>query len=68
MADSSSLGELEDAQKSAVLEYRRCIILAIAGATPTSNAQLVQILTNGFLDSVKSWLDDILSGSVGEFY
>lgn len=52
--------------KNKILAQRRCIILAIVGATPSSNTSLALILQNGFLSTVKSWLDDILNGSVGE--
>lgn len=54
-------------EKNATLAQRRCIILAIVGSTPSSNISLSQILQDGFLKTVKSWLGDILSGSVGEF-
>lgn len=66
MAASASdvLGD-KDTQ-TAILAQRRCIILAIVGATPSSNSSVALILQAGFLSSVKSWLDDILSGSVGE--
>jgi hypothetical protein len=52
--------------KKAILVQRRCIILAIVGSTPYNNKSLARILSNGFLSTVRSWLEDILSGSVGE--
>ena len=55
----------EAAIKQKVLEYRRCVILAIVGATPTETPSLVRILSNGYLTSVKSWLDDALSTPEG---
>ena len=64
MADDVS-GDLVESKK-AVLAQRRCIILAIVGSTPSNNYSLARILQNGFLSKVKSWLDDILNGSVGE--
>jgi hypothetical protein len=54
------------ADKNAALAQRRCIILAIVGSTPSSNDSLSQILQNGFLRTIKSWLEEILNGSVGE--
>lgn len=53
--------------QTAILVQRRAIILAIVGATPSSSSSLALILRNGYLNSIKSWLDDILSGSVGEY-
>eukprot|EP00980_Cylindrotheca_fusiformis_P004039 scaffold880_cov132-Cylindrotheca_fusiformis.AAC.35 len=52
-------------EKNGTLAQRRCIILAIIGCTPSSNSSLSQILQNGFLRTVKTWLGDILNGSVG---
>lgn len=54
--------------KKAALEYRRCIILGIVGSTSTTSPALELILANGYLDHVKIWLDDILSGTAGEFF
>mmetsp|Transcript_3294 Transcript_3294/g.8525 ORF Transcript_3294/g.8525 Transcript_3294/m.8525 type:complete len:828 (-) Transcript_3294:225-2708(-) len=58
-------GALDDRKKNRVLVQRRCILLAIVGATQTRNVALRQILIDGFLVEVKSWLDDILTNSVG---
>lgn len=55
-----------DTQK-AILAQRRCIILAIVGSTPANNRSMSLIMESGFLSCVKLWLDDILSGVVGEF-
>ena len=67
MADNldSISGDLVESKK-AILAQRRCIILAIVGATSSNNITLASVLQNGFLSTVKSWLDDILGGSVGE--
>ena len=67
MADSIEKipGDVDERKKS-ILAQRRCIILAIVGSTPPTNYSLARILQNGFLSTVKSWLDDILSGNVGE--
>jgi hypothetical protein len=67
MADNldSLSGDLVESKK-AILAQRRCIILAIVGATSSSNITLASVLQHGFLSTVKSWLDDILGGSVGE--
>jgi hypothetical protein len=52
--------------QGAILAQRRCIILAIVGSTPASNSSMALIMESGFLSSVKLWLDDIMSGLVGE--
>ena len=67
MADNldSISGDLVESKK-AILAQRRCIILAVVGATLSSNITLANVLQIGFLSTVKSWLDDILGGSVGE--
>jgi len=52
--------------QAAILAQRRCVILAIVGSTPASNSSLTFIMESGFLSSVKSWVDAILSGVVGE--
>lgn len=55
----------DSAAQKAVLAQRRSIILVIIGSTTSSNDSLTQVLENGFLKTVKSWLDEILNGSVG---
>lgn len=66
MADSASDVSGDKDTQTAILVQRRCIILAIVGSTPSSNSSLGLVLENGFLSSAKSWLDDILNGSIGE--
>jgi hypothetical protein len=63
-SDDSITGDSET--RKAILAQRRCIILAFVGATPSSNSSLARVLQNGFLSTVKTWLDDILNGSIGE--
>jgi hypothetical protein len=58
-------GALDLDKKRLVVEQRRCILLAIIGSTPDTNPTMKAILSNGFLDVVKSWLDDILNGAIG---
>lgn len=53
--------------KKGTLISRRCLVLALVGSTPSSVSSLDLILQNGYLSSVKTWLDDILDGSLGEF-
>jgi hypothetical protein len=48
------------------LEQRRTILLAVVAGTPKSSASLARILSEGFLNSVKQWLDEVLSSAVGE--
>lgn len=54
----------EESRKRALI-LRRCMLLAVAGGTPPDSPSLSQALAKGYLDSVKNWLDDILSGSIG---
>jgi len=63
---ASGLSEIEDTkQRAAVLEQRRCLLLAIIGSTTSSNKALEKIVDNGYLSSVKTWLDDALANRVG---
>jgi hypothetical protein len=41
--------------------------LAFVGATSSDSKSLEKILINGYLESVKAWLGDILAGDVGKF-
>ena len=50
------------------LEQRRCLLLAVAGATPRSSQALEYILANDYLAHVKKWLSDITSSKVGTSY
>ena len=63
-SESGPFGDIET--KKIVLSQRRCIILAIVGGTPSSNISIHKILQNGFLSTVKSWMNDALNGSIGE--
>ena len=58
-------GVAEISNKVAALEQRRCVLLAILAATPSNNESLHRILSNGLLTSLRPWLDDILTGTVG---
>ena len=62
-----NIGSANPASDRRTLDYRRCVVLAIVGATPAESPSVGRILTNGYLDSVKLWLDDTLSGSEGMF-
>lgn len=61
-------GPGDAAKKAASLEQRRCILLAIIGATPPANIALTTSLERGMLTSIRGWLDDALSGKVGKLY
>lgn len=58
-------GELDLDQKRAAVEHRRCILLALLACTSPNNPTLKTLLSNGLLVTIKSWLDDILSGAIG---
>lgn len=66
--DVSSIPAPSDELKKATLEQRRCILLAVVGGTPSNSPSLTRVLDKGFLVLVKTWLEDILSGSVGRFF
>jgi hypothetical protein len=51
--------------KKQTLRYRRCLLLAIVGGTPTESPSLSRIVADGYLNSVKIWLDEILSTPEG---
>jgi hypothetical protein len=65
MASSTTATVMGDETKK-ILSQRRSIILSIIGSTPSSNDVLSQVLQNGFLATIKSWLDEVLNGSIGE--
>ena len=67
MAETTEV--IDSPSKSSVLVMRRCLLLAVTGSTaevmPRSPI-LKSILEAGFLVRVKSWLDDILEGTIGK--
>ena len=42
-------------------------MLALVASTPTESSVLDIVLQNGYLSTVKLWMDDILKGTLGEF-
>jgi hypothetical protein len=58
-------GNLDTNVKRKIIDYRRCIILAVIGGTPIETASLTSVVLGGFLNSVKQWLDEILSSPLG---
>lgn len=66
---SLSVGDIpgteENSKKVAALEQRRCVLLAILAATSPNNESLHRILSDGLLTSLRPWLDDVLTGTVG---
>lgn len=61
---ATSMEGVEEGKKKAVLEQRRCLILAIVGSTPPSKV-LEKIVDNGYLTTIKVWLDDVLGARIG---
>jgi hypothetical protein len=55
------VGTVDPELKKQTLRYRRCIVLAVVGGTPIEAPSLARLVVNGYLDSVKLWLDEILS-------
>ena len=41
-------------------------MLSLVASTPLENAMLDSVLRNGYLSTVKLWMDDITKGTVGE--
>lgn len=62
--DSIPSGDVET--RKAILIARRSVVLALVGSTTPDNVSVDRILINGYLSTTKSWMDDILNGSVGE--
>ena len=62
----SAPGDNED-KKKAVLEQRRAILLTAVSETPSENPTVPKILEDGYLNSVKVWLDEVLNKTVGEW-
>lgn len=60
------MAERKDGVPKQVLEFRRCIILTIVGSTDVNSSSLSGILENGYLNTIKTWFDEILTGSVGK--
>lgn len=58
--------QTDETLKIRSLVLRRSMLLAVAGGTPSDSPSLEQALARGYLDAVKLWLDDILSGSIGK--
>ena len=56
----------DDGVRTECLVMRRSMILALVGSSSTDNSALAQILLDGFLGTVKAWLNDILKGSAGK--
>jgi hypothetical protein len=59
--DKIFVGTVDPELKKQTLRYRRCIVLAVVGGTPIETPSLSRLVVNGYLDSVKLWLDEILS-------
>jgi len=57
----------QDAVTKESLEFRRCIILAVVASTDVESESLKAVLETGYLSLVKTWMDQILSGAVGEW-
>ena len=67
LAENSAVAD--SPMKANVLEQRRCLLLAVTGSTAEvipRSPTLKAILEAGFLVQVKSWLDDVLAGTVGK--
>ena len=61
----SFLGSVDTTFKQKIIDYRRCIVLAVVGCTQTESTSLASVVLDGYLCSVKVWLDDILSPPLG---
>jgi hypothetical protein len=61
----SIIGSVDAELKKRALDYRRCVVLAFIGSTPSNFTSLDHILSNGYLTSVKAWLDGMLASTEG---
>ena len=41
-------------------------MLSLVASTPLENAMLGMVLRNGYLSTVKLWMDDIMKGTLGK--
>jgi len=55
----------DSGNRNAILISRRSIVLTLVASTPTENTMLDIVLQNGYLNTIKLWMDDILRGSLG---
>ena len=55
-----------NAADNAVLISRRSVVLSLVASTPLENAMLDIVLRNGYLSTVKLWMDDIMKGTLGK--
>ena len=58
-------GNIDLEAKAAMLAQRRAVLLSVVGSTPASNDAVTSVLNDGFLVTIKAWLDDILNSVVG---
>jgi len=58
-------GNIDLEAKAAMLAQRRTVLLSVIGSTPASNAAVTSVLNDGFLETIKAWLDDVLNSVVG---
>ena len=65
MANSSTTDIMDPSLRGTVLAQRRCILLSCVNSTPRESSTVKDILNDGYLACVKSWLDEILNGSIG---
>ena len=54
--------------KKKIIDYRRCIVLAVVGSTPIESSALASVALDGYISNIKEWLDDILSPPLGMLY
>lgn len=52
--------------KKKALDYRRSLILAMVANTPVDYPSVERLLSRGYLNTVKAWLDEILQNPEGK--
>ena len=58
-------GNIDLEAKAAMLAQRRAVLLSVIGSTPASNEAVATVLNDGFIGTIKAWLDDVLNSVVG---
>ena len=58
-------GNIDLEAKASMLAQRRAVLLSVIGSTPASNEAVSTVLNNGFIGTIKAWLDDVLNSVVG---
>ena len=59
------VGTSDTSLNKKIIDYRRCLVLAVVGCTSLESTSLASVILDGYLSTIKVWLDDILSPPLG---